>query len=72
MWYTELYFTASSDDRSTYNKRGIETDNSNIVIEGLYINTINNKRYYDNNANYQVGKGFMGSFGANSIIRKYG
>ena len=69
MWYTELYFTASSDDRSTYNKRGIETDNSNIVIEGLYINTINNKRYYDNNANYQVGKGFMGSFGANSIIR---
>ncbi len=69
MWYTELYFTASSDDRSTYNKRGIETDNSNIVIEGLYINTINNKRYYDNNASYQVGKGFMGSFGANSIIR---
>lgn len=69
MWYTEIFFTASSDERSTYNQRGIETSNSNIVIEGLYLNTINNKRYYNNDVIYQVGKGLMGSFGSNSVIR---
>jgi len=68
MWYTELYFNASSDVRATYANRGIETNNNQIRIEGLYLNTINNKRYYDNNSNYQVGKGFMGGFGSNSVI----
>ncbi len=68
-WHTEIYFTASSDDRSTYNQRGIETSNNNIVLEGLYLNTINNKRYYNNDEIYQVGKGVMGSFGSNSTIR---
>lgn len=68
MWYTEIYFNASSDERSTYNKRGIESYNSNIVLEGFYLNTINNKRYYDNDPIYQVGKGLMGSFGSNSKI----
>lgn len=69
MWYTEIYFTASSDVRATYANRGIFTDYNNVVIDGLYLNTINNKRYYDNNSSYQVGKGFMGGFGSNSIIR---
>jgi parallel beta-helix repeat protein len=69
MWHTELYFTAPSDNRSTHNQRGIETQNSNIVIDGLFLNTVNNRRYYDNNSNYQVGKGLMGSFGSNSIIK---
>jgi hypothetical protein len=69
MWYTEINFTASSDNRTTYANRGIETNNSGIVIDGLYLSTINNKRYYNNNANYQVGKGFMGGFGTNSVIR---
>jgi hypothetical protein len=69
MWYTEIYFTASSDDKSTYNQRGIETSYSNIVVEGLFLNTINNKRYYLNDSRYQVGKGLMGSFGSNSTIK---
>lgn len=69
MWYTEIYFSASSDDRGTYNQRGFETSYSNIVLEGLFVNTINNKRYYNNDDRYQVGKGLMGSFGVNSIIR---
>jgi hypothetical protein len=69
MWYTEIYFTASSDDKSTYNKRGIETYSSNVVLEGFYLNTINNKRYYNNDPVYQVGKGLMGSFGSNSSIK---
>jgi hypothetical protein len=69
MWYTEIYFSASSDIRLTYAYRGIQTDNNRVVIDGLYLNTINNKRYYDNNPSYEVGKGFMGGFGSNSIIR---
>ncbi|NJK87849.1 MAG: hypothetical protein HC906_19680, partial [Bacteroidales bacterium] len=55
MWYTEIYFTASSDDKSTYNKRGIETSSSNVTLEGFCLNTINNKRYYNNDPVYQVG-----------------
>ncbi len=70
MWHTEIYFTASSDDKSTYNKRGIEAYGSNITLEGFYLNTINNKRYYNNDPVYQVGKGLMGSFGSNSTIKK--
>ena len=69
MWHTEIYFTASSDEKSTYNKRGIESFGSNQVLEGFYLNTVNNKRYYDNDPVYQVGKGLMGSFGLNSSIR---
>jgi hypothetical protein len=69
MWYTELYFTASSDDKNTYSKRGIETGSSDVTLEGLYLNTVNNKRYYNNDPVYQVGKGLMGSFGSNSVIK---
>lgn len=69
MWHTEIFFNASSDDRSTYNQRGIEANAGNVVVEGVFLNTINNKRYYNNDPRYQVGKGLMGSFGSNSIIR---
>jgi hypothetical protein len=69
MWYTQIYFSASSDDRSTYPNRGIETNNSQIVIDGISLNTVNNKRYYNNNSSYQVGKGFMGGWGSGSVIR---
>ncbi|NLI71391.1 MAG: hypothetical protein GX361_01500 [Bacteroidales bacterium] len=69
MWHTELFFTASSDDRGTYSHRGIEANGNNIVIQDLFLNTINNKRYYNNNSAYQVGKGLMGSFGTNSTIK---
>ena len=33
--------SASSDNKQTYNKRGIEADADNIVLEGLYLNTVN-------------------------------
>lgn len=68
-WYTEIYFSAPSDQADTYMQRGIETNSSHIRIEGLYLNTINNQRYYQNNDSKQVGKAFMGGFGQNSIIR---
>ena len=67
-WHTEIYFAASSDNGSTYSKRGIEAEGSNLTLEGLYLNTINNKRYYNNNASNQVGKGLMGSWGNNSRV----
>jgi len=69
MWYTEVYFNASSDNLSTYQRRGVESYNSNLLVEGIYFNTVNNKRYYNNDDSKQVGKGFNGSFGANSTIR---
>ncbi len=69
MWYTEIYFTASSDEKSTYNQRGIEAYGNNMLLQGIYLNTVNNKRYYQNNDSYQVGKGLMGSFGSNSLIK---
>lgn len=69
MWYTTIYFTAPSDNASTYSYRGFEADRSNLLIEGLYLNTVNNCRYYNNNNSKQVGKGFMGGMGRNSVIR---
>ncbi|MCQ2347735.1 MAG: hypothetical protein MJZ65_00935 [Paludibacteraceae bacterium] len=69
MWYTEIYYNAASDNPTTYSYRGIEADRSNLLVEGIYFNTINNQRYYNGNSNYQVGKGFMGSWGKNSVIR---
>lgn len=67
-WHTEIYFTASSDNGSTYSNRGIEADASDVLLEGVYLNTVNNKRYYNNNSSYQVGKGLMGSWGNNSRV----
>ena len=69
MWYTEIYFSASSDNIDTYMKRGIQTSQDHIVLDGLFINTVNNKRYYNGEDRYQVGKGLMGSFGSNSLIK---
>jgi len=71
MWYTEIYFSAPSNKEETYAKRGIQTNQSNIVLDGLYITTANDRRYFvlPNGRNGQVGKGVMGSFGSNSIIK---
>lgn len=71
MWYTEIYFSSPSDRADTYAKRGIETDQDRIVLEGFSVNTCNNRRYYvdANGRNGQVGKGLMGSFGSHSTVR---
>lgn len=71
MWYTEIYFSATSDNPETFAKRGIQTSQDNTVLDGLYITTENNSRYYvfENGRNGQVGKGLMGSFGSNSILK---
>lgn len=70
-WYTEIYFSAPADQADTYARRGIETDQDDIVLEGFFLNTVNNRRYYvfENGRNGQVGKGLMGSFGSRSIVR---
>ena len=69
MWYTEIYFNAPSNEINTYNCRGIQTQNSNVVLDGLFLNTVNNQRYYNANSRYQVGKGLMSSFGSHSVIK---
>ena len=65
MWYTQLHFTANSYPSS----KGIESNSSNILIDGLYITTQSNVRYYDRDENRTAGKGLEGCFGANSTIR---
>jgi len=69
MWYTEVYYSAPSDQISTYSRRGIEASKDNMLVEGIFFNTINNRRYYNNDNNKQVGKAFMGSWGKKSVIR---
>ena len=69
MWHTEIYFSASSDNRETYSRRGFELNGDSIVIEGIYLNTVNNKRYYNNEDRYQVGKGIMGGNGSGSAVK---
>ncbi len=71
MWYTEIYFSAPSDNAETFAKRGIQSSQSDITLDGLYITTTNNRRSYvfNDGRNGQVGKGLMGSFGSNSVIK---
>ncbi len=71
MWYTELFFSASADNAETYAKRGIETNQNNILLEGFFMNTANDRRYFilPGGRNGLVGKGVMGSFGTGSVIR---
>lgn len=65
MWYTQLHFTANSPSGS----KGIETNSSNILLDGLYITTASNVRYYNRNESQSAGKGLEGCFGINSTIR---
>lgn len=69
MWYSEIYFSAPSDNINRYSHRGIEADRSDLRVEGLYLNTANNRRYYMEDSRYQVGKAFMGNWGRRSVIR---
>lgn len=69
MWYTEIYYAASSENINTYDKRGIEASKDNLVVDGFYFNTVNRQRYYQQQDSKQVGKAFMGSWGSNSVIR---
>lgn len=69
MWYTHLYFSTPSDSRNNYNARGIHCNVSDVVLQGVSINTANDKRYFENNPSYQVGKGLNGSWGSNAVIK---
>lgn len=68
MWHTIINFTASSDDRHTYGARGIHCNQDRVELRGVTLNTVNNKRYYENNASFQVGKGLNGSWGEDSRV----
>jgi parallel beta-helix repeat protein len=69
MWHVELYFSAPPDNADAYARRGIQSNAGNTALEGLYITTANERRYFVHNGrNGQVGKGLMGSFGKGSRI----
>ena len=69
MWYSEIYFSAASDNISTYSNRGIEASSDSLLVEGLYLNTACRQRYYNQDDSKQVGKAFMGGWGIGSVIR---
>ncbi len=69
MWYSEIYFSAPSDNPSTYSNRGIEASADSLVVEGIYFNTAGRQRYYNQEDSKQVGKAFMGGWGTGSVIR---
>ena len=67
IFYTELFFSAPLDD-DNFKSRGFESASNRVGVDGMYVNTILNQRYYNRNVATQPGKGFNGSFGANSTI----
>ena len=69
MWWTEIYYSAPSDNINTYSNRGIEASADNLVVEGIYFNTACRQRYYNQEDSKQVGKAFMGGWGTGSVIR---
>jgi hypothetical protein len=70
MWYTQLDFTADPNNISTCSNRGIDNSQNNVTIDGLYLTTINNVRYYehDRNQTKSMGKALMGSWGKDSKV----
>lgn len=69
MWHTRLYFSASPDAAAAYPRRGFECSQSNVTLEGMTIDTSNNKRYFNNESSKQMGKGLQGSWGTNSVFK---
>lgn len=69
MWWTEIYYSAPSDNINTYSNRGIEASADNLLVEGFYFNTACRQRYYNQEDSKQVGKAFMGGWGTGSVIR---
>lgn len=68
MWHTTLYFSAPPDSRARYSDRGIKCSANNCGVSHMSLRSASNVRYYNNNPSYQIGKGFMGSWGSNSTI----
>ncbi len=57
MWWTEIYYSAPSDNINTYSNRGIEASADNLLVEGFYFNTACRQRYYNQEDSKQVGSG---------------
>lgn len=69
MWHTILMFSANPDNNRTYMRRGVRCSVNKVSIENLTLNTLCNKRYFENKSSQQMGKGLSGSWGTNSVIR---
>ncbi len=63
-WYTEIYFSADPNNQTEYGNRGFYNEGgSGCSIENLYINTANERRYFDYQGGIPMGKGIEGSWG---------
>lgn len=63
MWYTTVYFTNAGVFSG-----GIFAYGSNLHISDFYMNTVNNRRFFSPGT-YMNYKGFMGTYGSNSVIK---
>ena len=72
MWHTEIFFSAPADNAATFDHRGIRSEHDETVLEGLFLNTANDRRRFDlpDGRSGLVGKGLSGSMGKNSVIRQ--
>lgn len=68
MWHTTLMFTASPDNKRTYGRRGVVCSRDGCGLENLTLNTLNNRRYFNNISSQQMGKAISGSWGKASTI----
>lgn len=66
-WHTELYFSAAPASGSQRWERGIWSDHT-TTIEGIFMNTSNERRYFDYHGGIPMGKGLEGTFGKGSVI----
>jgi len=67
-WHTEIYFSADPNSPDTRWERGIWSDHT-TTIEGIFMNTSNERRYFDYQGGIPMGKGLEGTFGKGSVIK---
>lgn len=70
VWHTELYFSADPNSQQDHENRGIRNFGvDNVTLENLYIDTSNERRYFDYQGGMPMGKGLMGDWGSSSHFK---
>lgn len=70
VWHTELYFSADPNSPENHSSRGIRNfGTDNVTLENLFIDTANERRYYDYQGGIPMGKGIEGDWGSSSHFK---
>ena len=70
VWHTELYFSADPNSPGSHADRGIRNFGvDNVTVENLYIDTSNERRYYNYQGGVPMGKGLEGDWGESSHFK---